>query len=89
MTIKNKISVYGEADDEGLNILEEKLEDQIMKIDQQIEARRVVDRKLKQLPRGKMMNWNCSVETYIDFKRQMKDMLIYDSESLRLSTLKG
>ena len=35
--IKNKISVYGEADDEGLNFLEYKFEDLIMKIDQQIE----------------------------------------------------
>ena len=33
--IKTKISIYGEADDEGLNFFEEKLEDQIMKIDQQ------------------------------------------------------
>ena len=38
--IKNKISVYGEADDEGLNFLEYKFEDLIMKIDQQIEDRR-------------------------------------------------
>ena len=59
-----------------------------MKIDQQIEARRLVDRKLKKLPCGKMMIWNCSVETYIDFMHQMQDMLIYDSQSLRLCTLK-
>ena len=45
-----------------------------MRIDQKIEDRRVVDRKLKQLPLGKMMTWNCSVENYIDFKGQMQDI---------------
>ena len=35
------------------------------------------------------MTWDCSVESYIDFKRHMTDMLICDSESLRLSTLKA
>ena len=56
--IKNKIGVYGEADDESLNFLEDKLEDLIMQIDQQIEERRIVDRKLRQLPRGEMMTWD-------------------------------
>ena len=36
--IKIKISIYGEADDEDLNFLEEKLENQILKIDFQIES---------------------------------------------------
>ena len=87
--IKNKIGVYGEAEDEDLNFLEDKLEDLIMQIDQQIEDRRIINRKLKQLPRGEIMTWDCSVESYIDFKRQMTDMLIYDLESLHLSTLKA
>jgi hypothetical protein len=86
--IKSKINMYGDADDDDLNFLEEKLEDLIMKIDAQIEERRVVDRKLRQLPRGRIMVWDTGVESYNDFKRQMQDMLIYDSDSLRLSTLK-
>ena len=86
--IKSKINVYGDADDEDLSFLEEKLEDLIMKIDAQMEERKVVDRKLRQLPRGRMMTWDTGVESYNDFKRQMQDMLIYDSDSLRLSTLK-
>ena len=45
--IKSKINVYGDADDDDLNFLEEKLEDLIMKIDAQIEERKVVDRKLR------------------------------------------
>ena len=79
----------GEADDEILNLLEDKFEDLIMQIDQQIEDRRIVDRKLRQLPRGEMMSWDGNVESYVDFRRQMQDMLIYDSESLCLSTLKA
>ena len=74
---KNKIGVYGEADDDSLNLLEDKLEDLIMQIDQQIEGRRIVDRKLRQLPRGEMMSWDGNVESYVDFRRQMQDMLIY------------
>ena len=35
------------------------------------------------------MSWDGNVESYVDFRRQMQDMLIYDSESLRLSTLKA
>ena len=66
--IKNKINIHGEADDKEFNFLEEKLEDLIQQIDMQIKARKVVDRKLKQLQRGKMMVWNCSVKNYIDFK---------------------
>ena len=66
-----------------------KLEDLIMQIDQQIEERRIVDRKLRQLPPEETMTWDGNVESYVDFRRQMKDMLIYDSESLRLSTLKA
>ena len=42
--IKNKIGVYGEAYDEDLYFLEDKLEDLMMQIDQQIEDRRVMDR---------------------------------------------
>ena len=87
--IKNKIGVYRESDDVDLNFLEDKLEDLIMQIDQQIEERRVIDRKLKQLPRREMMTWDGNVESYVDFKRQMTDMLIYDSESLNLSILKA
>ena len=87
-SIKSKICVYGEADDEDLNFLDDKLEDLMMQIDHQIEDR-VIDRKLKQLPRGEMMTRDCSVESYIDFKRQMTDMLIHDSESLHPSTLKA
>ena len=49
--IKNKIGVYGVADDEDFNFLDDKLEALMMQIDQQIENRRVIDRKLKQLPR--------------------------------------
>ena len=60
-----------------------------MQIDQEIEDRRIVDRKLRLLPRGEMISWNGNVESYVDFRRQMQDMLIYDSESLRLSTLKA
>ena len=56
---------------------------------QQIEERRLVDRKLRQLPKGQMMSWDGNVESYVDFRKQMQDMLIYDSESLRLSTLKA
>ena len=46
------------------------------------------ERKLRQLPKGKMMVWDTSVESYHDWKHQMQDMLIYDSDTLRLSTLK-
>ena len=35
------------------------------------------------------MSWDGNVESYVEFRRQMQDMLIYDSESLRLSTLKA
>ena len=72
-----------------MNFLEDKLEDLIMQIDQQIEERRIVDRKLRQLPRGEMMTWDGNVKSYVDFRRQMKYTLIYGSESLRLSTLKA
>ena len=72
-----------------MNLLEDKFEDLIMQIDQQIEDRRIVERKLRQLPRGEMMSWDGNVEFYVDFRRQMQDMLIYDGESLRLSTLKA
>jgi hypothetical protein len=81
--LKAKINMYGNADDDDLNFLEEKLEELIMKIDAQIEERRVVDRKLRQLPKGRMMVGDTGVESYNDFKRQMQDMLIYDSDSLR------
>jgi hypothetical protein len=36
-----------------------------------------------------MMTWDGGVESYLDFKRQMLDILIYDSESLNLSSLKA
>jgi hypothetical protein len=65
------------------------MESLVLKIDQKIEDKKMVDRKQRQLPRGKMMIWDGGVESYLDFKRQMMDMLIYDSESLNLSTLKG
>ena len=78
-SIKNKIVAYGEADDEDLNFLEDKLEDLMMQIDQQIKDRRVIDRNLKKLPCGEMMTWDCRVESYIEFKRQMTDMLNVDS----------
>ena len=60
--IRSKINMYRDADDDDLNFLEEKLEDLIMKIDAQIEDRKVVDRKLRQLPRGKIMIWDTGVE---------------------------
>ena len=41
-----------------------------------------------QRTQGKMMVWDTSVESYHDWKHQMQDMLIYDSDTLRLSTLK-
>ena len=53
-----------------MNFLEDKLEDLIMQIDQQIEERRIVDRKLRQLPRGEMMTWDGNVESYVDFIRE-------------------
>ena len=87
-SIKKKITVYGDEDDEELNFIEEKLEDLILKIDGQLEEKKLTDRRLKQLPRGKLMVWDGSVSQYIDFKTMMKEMLIYDSESLKLSTLK-
>ena len=34
------------------------------------------------------MSLDGNSESYVDFRMQMKDILIYDSESLHLSTLK-
>ena len=60
----------------------------IWQIDAKLENVKTKERKLRQLPKGKMMLWDTSVESYHDWKHQMQDMLIYDSETLRLSTLK-
>ena len=57
-----------------------------MKIDQQIEARRVIDRKLKQLPRGKMTTF--SVETYVDFKRLDNDDLAVTKQKKKRAFVK-
>ena len=67
----------------------EKMESLMVKIDQKIEDKKMLDSKQRQLPRGKMMTWDRGVESYLDVKRQMLDMLIYDSESLNLSSLKA
>ena len=88
-SVARKIDLYGDADDEGLNFLLEKMESLVLKIDRKIEDKKMLDRKQRQLPRGKMMTWDGGVESYLDFERQMMDMLIYDSESLNLSSLKA
>ena len=88
-SVARKIDLYGDADDEDLNVLLDKMENLVLKIDQKIEDKKMLDRKQRQLPRGKMMTWDGGVESYLDFKRQMMDMLIYDSESLNLSSLKA
>ena len=80
--------MYGEEDDDETDLLIDRLEGLIRQIDAKIEDVKTKERKLKQLPRGKMMIWDTNVESYHDWKHQMSDLLIYDSETLRLSTLK-
>ena len=80
--VANKIEIYDDADDIKLNFLVDKLENLITKID-----KKVFERKTRQLPRGNLLFWDGSVEKYHDFKLQMTNMLIYDSEYLNLSTL--
>ena len=72
-----------------MNFLADKLENLIAKIDKKLEDKKIFERKTRQLPRGKLLFWDGSVESYHDFKLQMTDMLIYDSEYLNLSTLKN
>ena len=83
-----KIDLHGDADDEDLNFLIDKIQNLIMRIDQKLEDKKVFERKTRQLPRGKLMTWDGTCENYLDFKMQMNDFLIYDSEFLNLSTLK-
>ena len=49
----------------------------------------MLERKTRQLPRGKLITWDGTVESYHDFKMQMNSFLVYDCEYLNLSTLKG
>ena len=65
------------------------MENLISKIDKKLDDKKVFERKTRQLPRGNLLSWDGSVESYHDFKLQMTDMLIYDSEYLNLSTLKN
>ena len=71
-----------------MNFLADKLENLIAKIDKKLEDKMILERKTRQLPRGRLLYWDGSVEGYHDFKLQMCDMLTYDSEFLNLSTLK-
>ena len=66
----------------------DRLENLIAKIDKKLEDKMILERKTRQLPRGKLLYWYGEVEGYHDFKLQMLDMLSYDSEYLNLSTLK-
>ena len=54
-SVARKIDLYGDADDEHLNLLLEKMESLVLKIDQKIEDKKMLDSKQRQLPRGKMM----------------------------------
>ena len=66
----------------------EKIENLIVRIDKKLEEKKVTDRLSRQLPQAKLVTWDGSVESYLDFRRQMDNMLQYDCEYLNLSTLK-
>ena len=84
-----KREYYGYAEDTDLFNLVDKLEDIVICVDLQIERKKKLDRKQRQLPRGQLSTWNGDLETYADWKLCMQEMLVYDSERLNLSTLKS
>jgi hypothetical protein len=48
------------------NLLVDRLEELIWQIDAKLENVKTKERKLRQLPKGKMMLWDTSVESYHD-----------------------
>jgi hypothetical protein len=83
--MSKKIDLHGDADDEDLNFLVEKLENLITRIDKKLENKKIFERKTRQLPRGKLITWDGSVESYLDFRRQTENMLLYDCEYLSMA----
>ena len=75
--------------DQALEALIDNIETLLIEIDSKIEEKKKFSRRQQQLPRGKMMVWTGNLEDYVDFKRSMLEMLVYDVEDLNLSTLKN
>ena len=70
---------------EDMSVLEELAN---AKLDQLKEKQR----KINQLPKGKLAVWDTNITTpgiYTQWRRDMKSNLIYDSETLKLTTLKN
>ena len=80
--MSKKIDLHGNANDEYLNFLVEKLENLVTRIDRKLEDKKIFERKTRQLPRGKLITWDGSVKSYLDYRRQMQNMLLYDCEYL-------
>ena len=74
--MSKKIDLHGDANDEDLNFLVEKLENLITRIDRKLEEKKIYERKTRQLPRGKLITWDGCIEGYLDFRRQMQNMLL-------------
>ena len=57
-----KLEFYGDAEDEDLNFLLDKLEDLVTRTELKIEKNKVLDCKQRQLPGGPMMTWGGKIE---------------------------
>ena len=84
-----KIDAYGDPDDEDLQALYDRIDNMLDTVDDKLDAKKQREVNQRQLPRGKLMTWNGEVDSFLDFRNQMKKMLNYDIEELNLSTLKG